>query len=258
MPRCSCVSDKKRAKAVAKISSGIEGFDDLTVGGLPCGRTTLLMGGPGSGKTVFALQVLVNSATRRGAPGIFVAFEENADLVQENAESFGWDIVALQNLLYFLNAQLTPDVLKAGAFDLTALLAGLEAKAREMGAKLVVFDALEVLLSLLADPAAECRELYRIQAWLKRTGLTGILTTKIEEGQSQTAQRYGFMPFVADCVVLLRQRLLGRVAVREMRVVKYRGSAHVLNEVPFVIGAGGIEIDAAAVVHLDPPPLKAK
>jgi circadian clock protein KaiC len=80
MPRCCCVSDKKRAKAVAKISSGIEGFDDLTVGGLPRGRTTLLMGGPGSGKTVFALQVLVNGATRRGAPGIFVAFEENADL----------------------------------------------------------------------------------------------------------------------------------------------------------------------------------
>jgi circadian clock protein KaiC len=122
----------------------------------------------------------------------------------------------------------------------------------------VVFDALEVLLSLLADPAAERRELYRIQAWLKRTGLTGILTTKGEEDQSQTAQRYGFMPFVADCVVLLRQRLLDRMAVREMRVVKYRGSADVLNEVPFVIGAGGIEIDAAADVHLDPSPLKAK
>jgi circadian clock protein KaiC len=99
------------------------------------------------GKTVFALQVLVNGATSRGAPGIFVAFEENADLVQENAESFGWDIVALQNLFYFLNAQLTPDVVKTGAFDLTALLAALEAKAQDMGAKLVVFHALEVLLS---------------------------------------------------------------------------------------------------------------
>jgi circadian clock protein KaiC len=251
------MTGKKRARVVEKISTGIEGFDDITGGGLPRGRTTLLMGGPGCGKTVLALQTLVNGATRRAAPGMFVAFEENADLVEENAESFGWDMVELQKkLLYFLDAQLTPDVVKVGEFDLTALLAGLEAKANAMGAKLVVFDALDVLLSLLDDRAAERRELYRIQAWLKRTGLTGILTMKVEEDRSPTVQPYGFMPFMADCVVRLRQNVLGRVAVREMRLVKYRGSPHVLNEVPFVIGADGIEVGASNGVHPEPQPFK--
>ena len=249
------MSESKHADVLEKIPTGIEGFDDITGGGLPRGRTTLLIGGPGCGKTVFALQALVNGAMHHDAPGIFVAFEENANRVLANAESFGWKIGALQKKhLYFLNAHLSPDVVKAGAFDLTALLVGIEAKAREMGAKLIVFDALDVLLSLLDHRAAERRELYRIQEWLSRTGLTGILTTKVEESKPPTAQRYGFMQFMADCVVLLRQRVLDRVAVREMRVVKYRGSRHVLNEVPFVIDAAGIEVGASNGVHPEPQP----
>jgi circadian clock protein KaiC len=251
------MSAGKGRKPVEKISSGIEGFDDITGGGFPRGRTTLLMGGPGCGKTVLALQALVHGASSHATPGIFVAFEENVDLVRENAESFGWDVAKLEKkLFYFLNAQLNPDVVKAGAFDLTALLAGLEAQARKMDAKLVVFDALDVLLSLLDDREAERRELYRIQAWLKRTGLTGILTTKVEDATPSVTERYGFMPFMADSVVLLRQRVLERVAVREMRVVKYRGSRHVLNEVPFVIGDDGIEVGASNGVHPEPRPFK--
>jgi circadian clock protein KaiC len=242
-------------EVLEKISSGIEGFDEITAGGLPRGRTTLLMGGPGCGKTVFALQALVSGATRHDAPGLFVAFEENANRVQANAESFGWDVGELQKKhLHFLNAHLSPDVVKAGTFDLTALLAALEAKAHEMGAKLVAFDALDVLLSLLDNPAVERRELYRIQDWLTRTGLTGILTTKVEEKKSSNANGYGFMPFMADCVVLMRQRVLDRVTMREMRVLKYRGSAHGLNEVPFIIGMAGIEVGATNGVHPEPQP----
>jgi len=195
--------EKKRA--LEKIPTGIEGFDDLTSGGLPRGRTTLLVGGPGCGKTVLALQTLVNGA-REGTAGIFVAFEENVDHVIANGGRFGWKISELQKRhLYFLNAQLSPDVVKAGAFDLTGLLLGLEAKAREMGAKLIVFDALDVLLSLLDDRAAERREIYRIQEWLARTGLTGIVTTKVEENEPPIAPRFGFMQFMADCVVHLRR-----------------------------------------------------
>jgi circadian clock protein KaiC len=123
-----------------------------------------------------------------------------------------------------------------------------------MGAKLVAFDALDVLLSLLDNPAEERRELYRIQDWLIRTGLTGILTTKVEEKTLPNAHHYGFMPFMADCVVLLRQRVLDRVTMREMRVLKYRGSAHVLNEVPFIIGMAGIEVGATNGVHPEPQP----
>ena len=243
------------SETLEKMRTDIDGFDDITAGGLPQRRTTLLMGGPGCGKTVLALQMLVNAARIHGIPGIFVAFEENAGRVVTNAESFGWNLGELQKKdLYFLNAHLSPDVVKAGEFDLTALLMGLEAKAHEMGAKLVAFDAIDVLLSLLDDPAAERRELYRIQEWLTRTGLTGILTTKVEENKPATVQRYGFIPFMADCAVLLSQRIVDRVAVRAMRVLKYRGSPHMLNEVPFVIGSAGVEVGATNGAHPEPQP----
>ena len=252
------MSDKKGGDALEKISSGIEGFDDITVGGLPVGRTTLLMGGPGCGKTVFALQMLVSGAMRHHTPGIFVAFEEGARRVSANAETFGWDMRGLEEKkqVFFVDACMRSDVVKSGAFDLTGLLAALEAKAHEMGAKLIVFDAIDVLLNLLDDPGAECRELYRLHEWLMRHELTGILTTKIEDDAPPTAQRYGFMPFMADCAVILNQRVTDRVAVRSMRVLKYRGSPHVLNEVPFVIGPDGIEVGSSNGVHPEPQPFK--
>ena len=251
------MSDKKRVDVLEKISSGIEGFDDVTGGGLPLRRTTLLMGGPGCGKTVFALQMVVSAASRQGTPGIFVAFEENARRVSANAETFGWDMHELEKeKLFFVDACLRSDVVKSGAFDLTGLLAGLEAKAREMGAKLIVFDAIDVLLSLLDDPAAECRELYRLHEWLMRHDFTGILTAKVEENQPAAVQRYGFMPFMADCAVLLSQRVTERVAARALRVLKYRGSPHALNEVPFMIGPAGVEVGSSNGVHPEPQPLK--
>ena len=251
------MSDKKRADALEKFSTGIEGFDDITAGGLPLRRTTLLMGGPGCGKTVFALQILVSGAMRHGTPGIFVAFEEDARRVAANAETFGWNLRELEKKqLFFVDACMRSDVVKAGAFDLTGLLAGLEAKAREMGAQVIVFDAIDVLLSLLDDPAAECHELYRIHEWLLRHELTGILTTKVEDNKPATAQRYGFMPFMADCAVLLSQRIADRVAFREIRVLKYRGSPHVLNEVPFVIGPAGVEVGSSNGIHPASQPFK--
>jgi len=253
------MTDKKHAAVLKKISSGIEGFDDITSGGLPLGATTLLMGGPGSGKTVLALQTLVSATTHHGTPGIFVAFEENARRVAANGESFGWNMRALEKKqLYFIDACVRSDVVKSGAFDLTGLLAVLEVKADEMGAKLIVFDAIDVLLSLLDDSAAECRELYRLHEWLLRHKLTGILTMKVEEGEPAISQRYGFMPFMADCTVLLTQRVTDRVAVRAMRVLKYRGSPHVLNEVPFVIGPAGVEVGSTNGVHPEPQPFDEK
>jgi circadian clock protein KaiC len=251
------MSDQSPAQLLKKVSSGIAGFDDLTLGGLPAGRTTLLMGGPGCGKTVFALQMLVNGASQRDTPGIFVAFEENARTVSANAKTFGWDMPKLEEkLVSFVDASLRSDVVKAGAFDLTGLLAALEEKVRMMGAKVIVFDAIDVLLSLLNDPAAECRELYRIHEWLARLGVTGIITTKIEGERPGTAQRYGFMPFMADCAVLLTQRVTDRVTVRSIRILKYRGSAHVLNEVPFTIGATGVEVGSSNGIHPEPQPFK--
>jgi circadian clock protein KaiC len=251
--------ERKCTEIQEKISSGIEGFDDITYGGLPLGRTTLLMGGPGSGKTVLALQMLVGASRLHQTPGIFVAFEENAGRVSANGKTFGWNMCALEKeQIYFIDACLKPDVVKAGAFDLTGLLAALEAKAVEMGARLIVFDAIDVLLTLLDDPGAECRELQRLHEWLVLHQLTGVLTMKIEEGQSAVSPRYGFMPFMADCTVLLSQRLADRVVVRAMRVLKYRGSPHVLNEVPFVIGSAGVEVGSSNGVHPEPQPFKEK
>ena len=242
-----------------KIFSGIEGFDDITCGGLPFGRTTLLMGGAGSGKTVLALQIMVSTAVKHSTPGIFVAFEENARRVAANGEIFGWDIPGLEKQrLYFIDACVQSDVVKSGSFDLAGLLSIIEAKAKEMGAKLIIFDAIDVLLSLLDDPAAECRELYRLNEWLTHHQLTGILTAKVEDGQPAISRRYGFMPFMADCAVLLSQRVADRVAARTIRVLKYRGSPHVLNEVPFVIGQHGIEVGSSNGVHPEPQPFDEK
>jgi circadian clock protein KaiC len=237
---------------LAKLSTGIEGFDDVTGGGIPRERTTLLMGGPGCGKTVFALQMLVN-ASELGTPGIFVAFEEDARRVSANGSSFGWKMDENPQV-YFVDACVRSDVVKSGAFDITGLLAALEVKAREMRAGLIVFDAIDVLLGLLNDPAAECRELYRLHEWLIRNELTGIITTKMGDERRPDAQRYGFMPFMADCAVLLTQTVADRMAVRSMRVLKYRGSAHVLNEVPFVIGPTGLEVGSSNGVHPEPQP----
>jgi circadian clock protein KaiC len=251
------VSDKKRDDVLEKICTGIEGFDDITAGGLPLRRTTLLMGGPGCGKTVLALQILAGAAMHHDVPGIFVAFEEDARRVSSNGESFGWDMRELEKRrLFFVDACMRADVVKSGAFDLTGLLAALEVKTRDMGAKIIVFDAIDVLLNLLDDPAAECRELYRIHEWLTRLGLTGIFTTKIEDGKPANSQRYGFMPFMADCAVLLSQRVTDRVAVRSIRVLKYRASPHMLNDTPFVIGPQGVEVGSSNGVHPEPQPFE--
>jgi len=253
------MNERKIPQLLEKISSGIEGFDDITFGGLPTGRTTLLMGGPGSGKTVLALQTLVSASSHQDTPGIFVAFEENARRVSANGEAFGWDMCELEKKdIYFVDACLRSDVVKAGAFDLTGLLAALEAKAAGMGARLIVFDAIDVLLSLLNDPPAECRELYRLHEWLILHKLTGILTMKVEEGRTAAPTRYGFLPFMADCTVLLTQRVADRVAARTIRVLKYRGSPHVLNEVPFVIGPAGVEVGSSNGVHPEPQPFDDK
>lgn len=135
--------------AVSKMLTGIEGFDQITGGGLPQGRTTLLLGGAGCGKTVFALQALVQGAQHAKEAGIFVAFEEPAHQIVANATTFGWDLPALtRKKLFFLDARLSPEIIKAGEFDLVGLLGLLEAKAQEIHATRIVFDGIDVLLSL--------------------------------------------------------------------------------------------------------------
>jgi circadian clock protein KaiC len=227
--------------ALTKTLTGIQGFDEITDGGLPQGRTTLVMGGPGCGKTVFALQTLVNAATRAKQAGIFVAFEESTTRIVANAATFGWDLPALQKKrVFFLDARLTPDVVTAGAFDLAGMLGVLEHKARELRATCIVFDGIDVLLALLDDPALERRELYRIRDWLSRLGLTGIITQKFNGNDLD--QRYGFLQFMVDCVVVLRHQVVDGSAFRNLRVMKYRGSGFAADEFPISLTHDGMQL----------------
>jgi circadian clock protein KaiC len=226
---------------VTKVLTGIQGFDEITDGGLPQGRTTLVMGGPGCGKTVFALQSLVTGASKRKEAGIFVAFEESTRQIVANAATFGWDLPALaKKKLFFLDAQLSPDVVKAGEFDLVGMLNVLQAKAVEIQAKWIVFDGIDVLLSLLDDAVAERREIYRIRDWLHYNGLTGIITQKV--GGVEQDQRYNFLQFMVDCVVVLRHQVVDGTAFRNLRVMKYRGSGFGSDEFPITLTPAGMEL----------------
>lgn len=241
------------AQLIDKVPTGIDGFDEMTGGGLPRSRSTLVIGSPGAGKTVFALQSLVNGAREQREPGIFVAFEEHADHIRENAAGFGWDLPALEDeSLFFLNAHMPFDVVQSGQFDLSGVLATVRAKAEAMGARRVVFDAVDVLLALLDDPAAERRELYRLNDWMVRSGLTGIITAKIQEADAGIfPARYDFLQFMVDCVVRLDHGVVDLVSQRKLRVVKYRGSSFYENESPMLIGSDGVEVAGPDPMHRD-------
>ena len=235
-----------------KSASGIEGFDAITGGGLPVARTTLVVGGPGAGKTVFALQSLVHAAFELGEPGIFVAFEESSRQIVANAATFGWDLPELEKRrLFFLDARLAPSTVQAGDFDISGILAALGAKAKEMGARRIVFDGIDVLLTLLDDPAKERREIYRLQEWLLESGLTAVITAKSSESDRSSSERYAFMQFMVDAVVSLQHRMVDRVSLRGLRVMKYRGSSFDEGEFPMVIASTGIEVATFGNADLD-------
>ena len=234
-----------------KTPTGIVGFDQITHGGLPNGRTTLLQGGPGSGKTIFGLGFLVHGVRQCREPGIFVAFEETAKRIVANAEGFGWNLPGLVGKkLFFLNAQPEPDLIQAGNFDLSGMLAILGAQAKAIGAKRIVFDAIDVVLALLPDPAMQRREIYRLHEWLVRTGLTALITAKAggDDLGSAGSQPFGFMQFMVDCSVILNHRVEFGVSQRNLRVQKLRGFSFDENESPFVIGKTGFDVAIARML----------
>ena len=236
---------------LAKVPTGITGFDEITYGGLPLGRTTLVRGGAGCGKTVFAVQSLVSRARDRGEPGILVAFEENANQIVANAATLGWDIPALAaKRLFFLDASLSPEMVQGGDFDLTRLLNVLQAISEEAGAKHIVFDGIDVLLRLLDNPVAERREIYRVRDWLARSGLTAIITQKVGADDDRSWHHYSFMQFMADCVVNLGHQVVAGSSFRNVRVMKYRGSGFLGDEFPITITQSGIQVTNRGPVEL--------
>jgi circadian clock protein KaiC len=225
-----------------KTPSGIQGLDEITGGGLPRGRPALVCGGPGCGKTLFALEFLVHGATRHGEPGVFVSFEETEQDVIANVASLGFDLRRLQAekklFIDWVRVERS-EIEETGEYDLEGLFVRLQHAIEQVGAKRVALDTIESLFGGLPNPTILRAELRRLFRWLKDRGLTAVITGERGAG---TLTRNGLEEYVSDCVIFLDHRVDEQVSTRRLRVVKYRGSTHGTNEYPFLIDEDGISV----------------
>ncbi|RIZ66738.1 MAG: circadian clock protein KaiC [Methylococcales bacterium] len=234
-----------------KTPTGINGLDEITEGGLPLGRLTLVCGGTGCGKTLLAMEYLVRGATQFNEPGVFMSFEEKADELSKNFASLGFDLDELidQKLLTIDHVRLEPaEIEEAGEYDLEGLLIRLGYAIDSIGAKRVVLDTIEALFSGLSNKNILRSELRRLFHFLKDKGVTAIVTA--EQGEL-TFTRFGLEEYVADCVIFLNHSVYQQIATRRIRIVKYRGSAHSTNEYPFLIDQQGFSVMPISSLNLD-------
>lgn len=234
---------------IEKAPSGVPGLDDLTGGGLPRGRTTLVCGGPGCGKTLFATQFLVRGATDHGEPGVLISFEESAAQMSANVRSLGWDLTSLTaDGKLALDSIGTAISAAVGDWDLEALIIRLQLAIDSIGATRVVLDTIEVLFDTLPQRDRLRIALRRLFSWLQDRGVTAVVTAERGDGQ---LTRNGLEEYVSDCVILLDQRVRDQVATRRMRIVKYRGTSHDTDEFPFVIDERGIAVLPATTTRFE-------
>ena len=232
----------KSQPALQKEPTGIPGFDEITKGGVPAGRPTLICGSAGAGKTLFAMEFLVRGITLYGQPGVFISFEETDNELATNVASLGFD---LKNLIDEKKLVLDyvfierSEIEETGEYDLEGLFLRLGHAIDSIGAKRIVLDTLEALFSALPNEAIVRAELRRLFRWLKGKGVTAVITCERGEG---TLTRYGLEEYVADCVILLDNRVENQISTRRMRVIKYRGTAHGTNEYPFFIDENGFSV----------------
>lgn len=238
-------SRRLRAKPLAglqKERTGIPGFDEITGGGLPKGRPTLICGSAGSGKTLFGMEFLVRGAVLFNEPGVFMSFEESTNELATNVASLGFDLDELVKqkklMLDYVYIERS-EIEETGEYDLEGLFLRLAFAIDSIGAKRVVLDTLEALFAGLPNEAIIRAELRRLFRWLKDHGVTAVITGERGEG---TLTRYGLEEYVADCVILLDHRVQHQVSTRRMRVVKYRGTSHGTNEYPFLIDEKGFSV----------------
>ena len=225
-----------------KAPTGITGLDEITGGGLPRGRPTLVCGGAGCGKTLFAIEFLVRGATEYNEPGVFMAFEETAEELTQNVRSLGFDLDELTKQkkisVDFVRVERS-EIEETGEYDLEGLFVRLDHAIRTIGAKRVVLDTIETLFSGLSNTAILRAELRRLFRWLKDRGVTAVITGERGEGM---LTRQGLEEYVSDCVILLDHRVIDQVSTRRVRIVKYRGTTHATNEYPFLIDEDGISV----------------
>jgi circadian clock protein KaiC len=236
-----------------KARTGIRGLDELTGGGLPLNRTTLVTGAAGSGKTLLGMQFLVSGAREFAEPGVLVTFEESAAKVSANVSSFGFDLDGLQRegALVVHAFRLDPsEIVASGEFDFEPLFLLLDDTIQRIGAKRVVLDTIEVLFGAFRDAAIVRAELARLFRWLEERGVTAIVTA---EGGAGGLTRHGIEEYVSDCVIVLDHRVREEISTRRLRVVKYRGSRHGTNEYPFFISAHGFVVLPITSISLDYP-----
>ena len=240
--------------ALAKSLTGIQGLDEITGGGLPTGRPTLVSGGAGSGKTMFALEFLVRGATQYHEPGVFISFEETIPDLTTNASSLGFDLRKLvaEKKLFMDHVQIArAEISETGEFDLDGLFIRIADAVKRVGAKRVVLDTIEALFSELPNPGILRAEIRRLFGWLKEQGLTTVITAERDRPDKLT--RHGIEEFVSDCVILMDHRVIDEISTRRMRIVKYRGTTHGTNEYPFLIDEHGISVLPISSLGLDHP-----
>jgi circadian clock protein KaiC len=230
------------ATRLPKCPTGIQGLDEITGGGLPRGRPTLVCGGAGCGKTLLAAEFLVRGAAQFDEPGVLMAFEETEAELRANVASLGFDLAGLVRrkkiAIDFVHIERS-EVQESGEYDLEGLFVRLGHAIDSIGAKRVVLDTLEALFASLPNEAILRAELRRLFRWLKEKGVTAVITA--ERGREQLT-RHGLEEYVSDCVILLDHRVYDQIATRHLRVVKYRGALHGTNEFPFLIGDKGISV----------------
>lgn len=239
------------APQLKKTPTGINGLDEITEGGLPQGRPTLVCGAAGCGKTMLAAEFIVRGVAQYGEPGVIMTFEESAQELSDNMRSLGFDLEKLQRqrklVLDYVKVERS-EIQETGEYDLDGLFIRLAYAIDSIGAKRVVLDTIEALFAGLPNQAILRAELRRLFHWLKEKGVTAIITGERGDG---SLTRYGLEEYVADCVVLLDHRIVDQVSTRRLRIVKYRGSSHGTNEYPFLIGSHGLSVLPITSLRLD-------
>jgi circadian clock protein KaiC len=239
------------ARMLPKSPTGMAGLDEITEGGFPTGRPTLICGSAGCGKTLMAMEFLVRGATQYNEPGVYFAFEETPAELTENVRSLGFDLPGLERKrkLHVEHVRIEAgEVLETGEYDLEALFIRLGLAIDTIGAKRVVLDTIETLFAGLSNQAVLRAELQRLFRWLKDRGITAVITG--ERGENSLT-RYGLEEYISDCVIVLDHRVIDQVSTRRIRVVKYRGSTHGTNEYPFLIDERGIDVLPVTSLRLD-------
>lgn len=245
------MQDMASGTGIVKAPTGCAGLDEITEGGLPAGRPTLVCGGPGCGKTVLAMEFLVRGASEFDEPGLFVSFEENVPSLAANFRSLGFDLPDLlaKEKLKISHVDLSPgEIVQAGEFSLDGLLIRLDRAVDEIGAKRIALDTLENLFSIVSGRHTLRRELGRLFQWLRDKGVTTVVTGERGGG---TLTREGIEEYVSDCVLLLDHRVSAQISKRRLRIVKYRGSSHGKDEYPFLIGDHGFSVVPITSVQLE-------